>query len=190
MLLKNVVKLDSVFSLLLPSICHEYAMRFQLSSEAQGIINKAHRCTRCTACSELPSHHTTSCVSSSCKGNMASALVFSFSPPLFPSLPPNPHHRKPAAAALSPDTLLVMDAVLSSDTLAASHYYVQDTAGAWICADSESVCAVWGDSNEATWRRSALEQPMLYSCTVMWGQYQSPSLKVHNALQWGPEIQS
>lgn len=70
---------------------------------------------------------------------MASALVFSFSPSLFPSLPSKPHHRKPAAAALSPDTLLVMDAVLSSDTLAASHYYVQETAGGYVLIQSQRV---------------------------------------------------
>lgn len=70
---------------------------------------------------------------------MASALVFSFSPSLFPSLPPKPHHRKPAAAALSPDALLVMDAVLSSDTLAASHYYVQETAGGYVLIQSQRV---------------------------------------------------
>lgn len=142
LLKKNVnvkVKLDSVFSLLLHNICHEDAMRFQLSSKAQGIITKAHRWTRCTACSKLPSHHTTSCLSSSCKGNMASARVFSFSPSLFPSLPHKPHHSKPAAAALSPDKLLVMDAVLSSDTLAASHYYVQGTAGRCVLIQSQRV---------------------------------------------------
>ncbi|ROL43235.1 hypothetical protein DPX16_17056 [Anabarilius grahami] len=50
-----------------------------------------------------------------------------------------PHHRKPAAATLNPDTLLVMDAVLSSDTLSASHYYVQETAGEYVLIQSQRV---------------------------------------------------
>lgn len=70
---------------------------------------------------------------------MASALAFSFSRSLFPNLLPESHHWKPAAATLSPDTPLVMDAVLSSDTLSASHYYVQETAGGYLLIQSQRV---------------------------------------------------
>lgn len=101
------------------------------------IINKAYRWTRCTWCTELPSHHAHFCISSSRKGNMASPLILSFSPSLF-RLSHITENLQPLHMQ-SPDTLLVMDAVLSSDTLAASHYHVQEAAGGYVLIQSQRV---------------------------------------------------